>query len=106
MLPDLPVSNFVLPGLFLLIVMGIFPLLLAYGLIAKPTWSWVDRLFQWSQYHWAWTGCLILVGITAVWLAYEGWLVGWWPITYATAVIGGVILLIIFFPSMRKFYKK
>lgn len=106
MLPDLPVSNFILPGLFLLIVMGIFPLFLAYGLIARPSWRWLDRLFQWSKHHWSWTGCLVLVGITAIWLGYEGWLVGWWPITYATAVMGGVILIIIITPSVRKFYKK
>jgi hypothetical protein len=106
MLPSLPVSNFILPGLFLFIVMGIFPLLLAYALIIQPTWGWVDRFFQWSKHHWAWTGCLILVGIIAIWLAYEGWLVGWWPITYATAVIGFFILLFVMLPSVRKFYVK
>lgn len=106
MLSDLPVSNFILPGLFLLIVMGIFPLFLAYALIVKPSWDWMDRLFQWSKHHWAWTGCLVLVGITAIWLGYEGSLVGWWPITYATAVMGVLILLIIILPSFRKFYKK
>ncbi len=105
MLPDLPVSNFILPGLFLLIVMGIFPLFLAYTLIAKPSWGWINRFFQWSKHHWSWTGCLVLVGIITIWLGYEGWLVGWWPITYATAVMGGLILIIILMPSMRKFYK-
>ena len=105
LLPLLPVSNLILPGLFLLVVMGLFPILLAYALIARPTWRWLDRLFQWSKHHWAWTGCLFLVGIIAIWLAYEGWLVGWWPITYATAIMGGLILLIVLLPSMRKFYQ-
>ena len=105
LLTQLPVSNFTLPGLFLLIVMGIFPLFLAFALITRPTWHWLDRLFQWSKHHWAWTGCLLLVAIIAIWLAYEGWLVGWWPITYATAVMGGLILLIVLIPSVRKFYQ-
>ena len=104
MLPDLPVSNFILPGLFLLIVMGIFPLLLAYALIARPAWRWVDRLFQWSKYHWAWTGTLILVGIITIWLVYEGWLIGWFPITYISAILGLLILFFAMLPSMRKFY--
>ena len=104
MLPDLPVSNFILPGLFLLVVMGIFPLLLAYALIARPDWSWVDRLFQWSNHYWAWTGTLILVGIIAIWLVYEGCLIGWFPITYITAVLGLLILLLAMLPSVRKFY--
>ena len=104
MLPELPVSNFILPGLFLLVVMGIFPLLLAYALIAHPAWSWMDRLFQWSKHYWAWTGTLILVGIIAIWLVYEGWLIGWFPITVITAVLGLLLLLFSMLPSMRKFY--
>ncbi len=104
MLPDLPVPNFILPGLFLLIVMGIFPLLLAYALITRPTWRWLDRISQWSKHHWAWTGCLFLVVIIAVWLAYEAWLIGWFPITTVTLVLGILILLFAMLPSVRKFF--
>ena len=104
MLPLLPVSNLILPGLFLLVVMGLYPLLLAYALLARPAWNWADRWFQWSKYYWAWIGCLVLVVIIAIWLAYEGWLVGWWPITYATAVQGVLILLFTMMPSVRSFY--
>ena len=39
-LPLLPVTNFILPGIFLIVVMGLFPLLLTYGLIARPNWPW------------------------------------------------------------------
>ncbi len=79
LLPLLPVPNLILPGLFLLVLMGLFPLFLAYALIARPTWRGVDRLFRWSNYYWAWTGTLILVAIIAIWLAYEARLVGWSP---------------------------
>ena len=105
LLPLLPVSSFFLPGLFLLSFMGLLPLILIYGLIAHPTWSWVDKLFNWSNHHWAWTGTILLAAGTAIWLIYEGWLVGWWPITIITAVQGGIILLIALIPNIRKFYK-
>jgi len=104
LLPLLPVSNLILPGLFLFVVMGLFPLLLAYALIARPAWNRVDSFFRWSKHYWAWTATLILVAIIAIWLAFEGWLLGWWPITYATAVIGFLILLFAMVPSVRKFY--
>ena len=42
-LPLLPVPNYVLPGLFLLFVMGLVPLLLIYGLLARPAWPWIER---------------------------------------------------------------
>lgn len=100
----LPVSNYVLPGLFLLSAFGIAPLLLSFALIARPNWSLLDRLFRWSNHYWAWTGTLILVGIIAVWLTYEGLLIGMFPITYFTAILGFLILLLSIFPSVRKYY--
>ena len=106
LLPLLPVSNFVLPGLFLLVGMGLFPLLLIFALIVRPDWNWVEKLFQWSKHYWAWTATLILVLIIAVWLAYEGWLLGWWPITYATAVMGFFIFLFAMMPRVQKYYRK
>jgi len=103
-LPLLPVPNYILPGIFLLVVMGLFPLLLSYGLIARPNWAWVDSLFQWSKHYWAWTATLIFVAIIAIWLAVEGLLIGFFPITYITAVVGLLILLFTLAPGMRKFY--
>ena len=106
LLPLLPVSNFILPGLFLLVAMGMLPLLLAYALIARPDWPWVDSLFRWSHYYWAWTGTLIFVAVLAVWLIVEGLLVGFFPITYFTAGEGLLILLLALLPSVRTFYAK
>ena len=102
----LPVPNYILPGIFLFAVMGLFPLLLAYTLIARPNWPWVDSLFQWSKYYWAWTATLILVAIIAIWLVVEGMLIGFWPITYFTAAQGLLILLFALLPGVRKFYTK
>ena len=103
LLPLLPVPNLILPGLFLNIYMGLIPLLLVYGLLAKP--NWFDFLFKWSGHHWAWTGSVIFSIGVGLWLAYEGLLVGWWPITTITAIQGGVILLLTLMPSLRRFYK-
>jgi len=104
LLPLLPGPNLILPGLFLLVVMGVFPLFLTYALIAHPTWGWLDRLFGWSKHHWVWTGTLVLVAIIAIWLAFESWLIGWFPITTFTAVLGLLILLLAMMPSVRNFY--
>jgi hypothetical protein len=106
LLPLLPVSNFILPGLFLLIYMSLLPLLLIYGLIAKPSWAFLDRLLNWRGHHWAWTATFLFSIGVGLWLAIEGLLVGWWPITTITAVQGGLILLITLIPNLRTFYRK
>ena len=103
----LPVPNYVLPGLFLLFIMGILPLFLIYGLLVRPNWSWLDSIFRQIKYYWAWTGTVILCVILAIWLLAEGVLIGFkWPIQYVTAVNGLFILIFVFFPSVRNFYKK
>jgi hypothetical protein len=106
-LPFLPVSDFVLPGLFLLFVMGLLPLALIYALLARPNWQRLESLFSRMKFYWAWIGTLILVVILAIWLATEGVLIGFkWAIQYVTAIIGLFILLFALLPSIRKFYRK
>jgi hypothetical protein len=103
-LPQLPVSNLVLPGLFLIAFMGLFPLLLAFGLVTKLSWPLADKLSRWSRHHWSWTGTIAFCMGIAVWLGYEAWLLGWWPITTMTAVLGALILFLALIPGVRSFY--
>jgi hypothetical protein len=104
-LPLLPVSNYVLPGMFLLFVMGVTPLVLAYALLARPHWSWAQKLSHWSGYHWAWTGTLALGVTLALWLVVQGLLIGFrWPIQFITAGNGLLIVALALAPAVRHFY--
>ena len=105
MLPLLPVSSYALPGLFLLFVMGLAPLVLSYGLLVRPQWAWVDALSRRSGHHWAWTGTLGLGATLLIWLAVQALLIGFeWPIQYITAIDGCLIVLLALMPGVRGFY--
>lgn len=101
---QLPVSDYVLPGIFLIVAFGFTPLLIAFALIARPDWPLINRFFSWSKQYWAWMGCLLFVGIIALWLTYEGLLIGMFPITYFTAFLGFAIFLFTISPSVRKYF--
>jgi hypothetical protein len=45
-LNPLPIPNFILPGLFLTIVMGIFPFIISWGLYKRKPWAWITALLQ------------------------------------------------------------
>jgi hypothetical protein len=93
-LPMLHVPSYTLPGLFLLFVMGIAPFVLVYALIARPGWRWLQSLFNWSRHHWAWTGSLLIGLILAVWLIFQGFLIGFlWPIQFMIAGLDVLILV-------------
>jgi hypothetical protein len=104
-LPLLPVADYTLPGLFLLWVMGVVPLLLSYGLLARPDWAWAQALSRWSGHHWAWIGTLALGMLLVIWLVVQGLLIGFsWPIQYVTAVNGLLIIVLALAPEVRRAY--
>lgn len=104
-LPLLPVPDYTLPGLFLLVVMGVLPLLLAYGLLARPAWAWAAPLSRAGRHHWAWSGALALGLVLGAWLGVQGLLIGFrWPIQYVTAANGIAIVALALVPAVRRWF--
>ncbi len=102
-LPRLPVPNYVLPGVFLVVVMGLVPLVLAYGLLARPTWRWTAAVPRLSCHHWAWTGTLLLGVVLMLWLAVQAWMIGCaWPIQFVTAGNAVAIVVLTSLPAVRE----
>lgn len=78
-------------------------LFLAFGLVARPAWGWAAALSRWSGHHWAWTGTLALGLVLGVWLAVQGWMIGFaWPIQFVTAGNGVAILALALSPAVRR----
>ncbi len=99
----LPVPDFTAPGIFLLVVMGLGPLFLVYGLLACPKWKLMEVISCWSGYQWGWTGTLVLGIVLAGWLTFQGVLIGFkWPIQFITAVNCLLIILLTLSPGVRK----
>lgn len=102
-LPQLPVPSFALPGVFLVTVMGLLPIVLAFGLVARPTWRWASALARWSGHHWAWTGSLALGLVLGTWLALQSWMIGFaWPIQFVTAGNAVAIVALALLPIVRR----
>lgn len=102
-LPQLLVPNYILPGLFLLFVMGLAPLFLTYCLLARPKWI---RLPALVRHYWAWTTTLALGIVLLLWLSLQAMLIGFqWPIQYVTAVNGLLIVLLALIPQVRKYFQ-
>ena len=102
-LPQLLVPNYILPGLFLLFVMGLTPLFLTFGLLARPKWIQLPILFR---HYWAWTATLTLGILLILWLTLQAFLIGFqWPIQYITAVNGLLIILFALIPQVRTYFE-
>ena len=106
-LERLPVPDYTLPGIFLLLVMCIFPLVLVYGLLVRPRWKLLDPLVVWSNEHWAWVGSLVLGLGLALWLAIQAFFIGFSaPIQWFTAFLGLSILVTTLVSPTREYYRR
>jgi len=100
-----PVSDFTLPGLFLLAVYGIGGLAVIVGLLLKTSPGPLGRLDRVIGYHWSWAGSIALGAVLVVWITYE--LVVLPETTFlqpVLIVIGLLIAGIPFLRSMRHWY--
>lgn len=89
----LPVPDSILPGLFLLLVMGLALFVLAFGLFACPNWPWADALARRSGHYWPWAGTLALGIVLLTWLAVQA------------VMIGGILFLAAMFPLAWGFWR-
>jgi hypothetical protein len=104
-LARLPVADYRLPGLFLLIVMCICPLFLRYGMLRQPRWDLGARLTAWSKSYWAWAGRLILGIVLALWPGLQAVYIGFGtPSQWFTAFLDVMILLLSLLPPVRRFF--
>jgi hypothetical protein len=101
------VKDYILPGLFLLGVMGTFPLILVYGLWMAPRWSWLDVVSSWSKHHWAWSGTVLLSVVLLSWLGLQAFFIGFrWPIQYITLVNGILLLGVVLLPGIENRFRE
>jgi hypothetical protein len=66
-----PVSDFLLPGLFLLGVYAIGSLILITGLLWRPAPGVLRRVDRAFRHHWAWIGTIAMGATLVVWILYE-----------------------------------
>jgi len=103
-LDQAPVSDFLLPGLFLLVVYGLVPLLLMGGLVWRFSPGFLRRVDGRVGYRWSWAGTIAVGSVLIVWIVYEFTLlpqrIVLQPILLA---VGALMVALPLLPSMRRY---
>lgn len=90
-----PFNDYLVPGLILLVILGIFPLVVLYGL--------------WSNSNWSWFGVFGVGAALVIWIGIEISVIGYHsrpPLQAIYSLIGIAILVLLFLPSVRRFFKE
>ena len=88
-----PFADYLVPGLVLFVVLGLYPLLVAYGL--------------WRRRGWAWPAVLSVGVATVVWIAVQGAIIGFghW-LQWLYLLLGLAIVALALLPSARGFSRR
>lgn len=70
-LAEIPFESWFWPGVILGVGLGLVPLVIAYGLIRRPTWTFLAGAERMVGHRWPWVGSVCLgVGLVS-WIAVE-----------------------------------
>lgn len=98
----LPINDYVLPGLFLLFVLGAYPAFTAWALWTEAPAPVLDRFERMTHMVWPWFAA-VSIGVTLMaWIALEVVLLRVFaPIMAVWGVLGFAIVVIAFLPPVR-----
>jgi CDP-diglyceride synthetase len=93
-LDNSPFNDYLIPGFILLIVLGVFPFITLYRL--------------WFKMKWAWLFAFVLGIALLIWIGVEIIIIGYQPdppLQLIYGLVGLIILILLFLPSVQKYYK-
>lgn len=107
LLDNSPFNDFLIPGLILLVTIGVLPLFTSYGLITK----WDCKLgntfnIYFPEMHWAWTSSLYTGFALIIWITVEAFYIKQMGAVHVFYIFWGLgILAVTVLPSVQKYFR-
>jgi hypothetical protein len=99
-----PFNTYVIPGLILLLIVGLFPLFTFVGLLIKPEWKWANSLNIYHDRHWAWTYSLYSGIIAIVWITAQLIMTQYFWLQPVMIFTGVIIIILTLTPYVMKHF--
>ena len=106
MLQESPFNNFLIPALFLLIILGIFPAIIVFALIKKTKSLLAEKINLHKNYHWSWTFSYYVGLLLVLWINMQQFFIKSYSVLhFVYSMLGVVIIFIAHLPATRNDYK-
>ncbi len=103
-LEDSPFSNFLFPGILLILFLGIFPAIALFGIFSKKRIRLFDTLNCFPEKHWGWIYA-IFSGIGAnIWIIVQQLITGYFFLQPVIAAVGMLIIITSLLPRVQKYF--
>ena len=105
LLEQSPFSNFLIPGLFLGIVLGVFPVIILYGLITRKDFWKLNRINLYKKHHWALGYSYYLGILLIVWINMQLYFgIGFHILHFVYSILGLLIIVFSQLPGVKRYY--
>ena len=105
---NIPFDSFLVPGIILLVALGVIPSLLIIALLKKPKSKIAERINIFNDMHWSWTFSIYiafcLIGWIHIELIFLQGQVHWLQTFYMFYAV--LIIIIALLPQIRSIYSK
>ncbi|MEI6683462.1 MAG: hypothetical protein WCO44_12575 [Bacteroidota bacterium] len=99
-----PFATFLIPGLILLIVLGILPGILVFALFRRPVWEAASMLNIYRGIHWSWTCSLYLGIMLIIWILLEVSWIGYDILQTIFGLVGVAIVVATLLPANMRYF--
>ena len=106
-LKNSPFTDFLIPGIILFVVLGLFPALLLFALHNKTSSALAEHFNFFKDMHWAWSFSIYVAFALIIWIQVETIYVqgvGWLQTFYMLYSIP--LIFVALLPQVKQFYKK
>lgn len=107
LLQNSPFHNFLIPGIILFVVLGLFPTVLIFALVKKSASPFAEYFNFFKDMHWAWSFSIYAAFALIIWLQTEMYFlqaVGWLHNFYMLYSI--LLIFVALLATVRNIYKK
>ena len=101
-----PFANYLIPGLILFCVLGVLPMITAYGLWRRPSLAVLTSVERTFEKHWSWVASLMIGFALIFWIIVQGFMIGFGhPLQVIYFTLGVIIVLVTLLPSVQHHFQ-
>lgn len=100
-----PFPTFLIPGLFLFLFLGVFPMITTYGLITRRELKWAKKLNPYKNRHWSWTFSYHIGLLLILWINVQLFFgIEFGVLHFVYTLLGVLIVFVAHLSSTKKVY--
>lgn len=99
-----PFTNFLIPGILLLLFMGVLPAIALFGLISKKKLRFLSLLNSFPEKRWGWTYAIYSGIITNIWIIVQQFFTEYFILQPVIAAVGMLIIITSLLPRVQNYY--